>query len=639
MELFLAYKSARALSRPSRVSSADAIRGAGREEGRSNKFRLTRPPQDSPRSDCARTSSSSEGESAQSPAADHCRRRNDKHLAREQETAESEKREDELCFPAVRFVASGKDDHVKKTGAASARVGEADDGNQCSAWPLTRVADADSLLSSPASRCVLEAAACPPGRSERSAPRRSASAASTPSQTVGSRLGLRGGALKAPTVEEASPTAFDWSPARLLSPLCWRSRQGGKGHGAGMAALGDGSRRDLSRHPRLELDKIFLVPQPLKSPLKTPAPKSRCDKPRTRVCKVTSPLTTCLSIEAAAASPAPTLTGAAACAPSEAEGSTAAAPSQGMRSFGAACSPRVASRRAVFPSCLSPSSTSRRIALSDTPNPYFVFNPDLFDDAAVWTAPRLERLRRALGLNPPTERGRRTSSRGELVRCLKAFHRRRESAERTEAGCDVERRSLSEADLRLCEAASQDESNFFLVPVDAVDVPPECVRAVSGTPVEPGEPRKCRSILKTCPSRHVCCGVEGASARVARESRRPQSLCASAGDQRRGKTRKRSSTLAVGKETERLLSSKRIRFSAFNSVQLIDPRSDEPQGKVDAPSPSDSLSRRDFDTPAGLWVTRAERLNACNTERKTNTPNALSSAVPCSNTTKNTPYT
>ncbi|EPT28567.1 hypothetical protein TGPRC2_272265 [Toxoplasma gondii TgCatPRC2] len=220
-----------------------------------------------------------------------------------------------------------------------------------------------------------------------------------------------------------------------------------------------------------------------------------------------------------------------------------------------------------------PTSTSDRVALSDKPDPYFVLNPDMFDDAALWTAPRLQSLCEVLGLDPGahsfSRRGRRGRSREELVRCLRDFHRNRWYVDR--------RRGAKNSTLTGTKARpeeSQEGSNFFLVPVDFVDIPRECVKVFEGGTTDAGGAKRSRSILKySCSSRHP--RSDNSSPRSISKTTYITSKAGETKEWQRTRKRKRSAVDAAKDDTEKLPSNKRIRFSAFNNVQLIDPRPDE----------------------------------------------------------------
>lgn len=197
----------------------------------------------------------------------------------------------------------------------------------------------------------------------------------------------------------------------------------------------------------------------------------------------------------------------------------------------------------AFASCLSPTSASDRLALGNKPDPYFVFNPDLFDDEDVWTESRLKQLCDSLELQAGGAAAETT--RDGLLESLRSFHRSRMFTERWR---------ISDEDFL---NFNQEGSNFFFVPVETMDVPSECVNVVDTASHDTAKP-----ILKN--ARRFGPPVNGnLFSGPTREKDVPSA------EKINNRKRKRPTT---GEDsTSRFASNKRIKFSAFNSVQLIDP--------------------------------------------------------------------
>lgn len=200
-------------------------------------------------------------------------------------------------------------------------------------------------------------------------------------------------------------------------------------------------------------------------------------------------------------------------------------------------------KKNAFTSCLSPTSASDRLALGNKPDPYFVFNPDLFDDEDVWTESRLKQLCDSLEIDAGSTATGRTRDR--LLKSLRDFHRSRMFTERWH---------VSDEDFL---NFNQEGSNFFFVPVETMDVPSECVSVV-----DTASHNRAKPILKK--ARRSSTPVDRSLSPYGTREK-----VTSPSENARNRKRKRPFT---GEDsTSRFASNKRIKFSAFNSVQLIDP--------------------------------------------------------------------
>ncbi|KAL8427327.1 hypothetical protein Efla_002290 [Eimeria flavescens] len=204
----------------------------------------------------------------------------------------------------------------------------------------------------------------------------------------------------------------------------------------------------------------------------------------------------------------------------------------------------------------------RRLALSGSPEPYFAVNPHLFEDKELWSAERLRRLCSELGLAV-------SGSRTQLVARLQQFDR--------SSGIDSDAGYLERA---RGGDQSEQSGNLALVPIPCRSIPQQFKSGLSASSCGRPVLRRTRRRLAL----KLCRGEKSSSRLSERLPAAEEDACSSGSSTaagpceqpaeghypskaRRQKRQREERHAEGGHPTDSLR--KEIRFSPFNSVQLI----------------------------------------------------------------------